>query len=272
MTSVSGWRSWFIPPAISSWAGRRLGHKPQLDDSVGSWANAEGQSSGYSQQLIVDKVFQATTSVLQGNAAFERDSVTFSIPEYRWPVVAGLLSVAAREGDLRVLDFGGALGSSFWQHRDVLKGVAVSWAVVEQASFINAAKNLDQHEVRFFDSIKSAVQEISPNVILISSVLQYLPNPGETLQELLNTPANTLIIDRTPMSDTQTNIACIQAVPPTIYPASYPAWILSRSWLAQQLTDWDVVTEFGGIEPEGVTTRGIKFSWDGLMARRNTNV
>jgi putative methyltransferase (TIGR04325 family) len=228
------------------------------------------QSTGYDQQLILDRVTEATNTVLRGEAAFERDSITFANPEFRWPVIAGLLSVAARESELRVLDFGGSLGSTFWQHRPLLDGVEVRWAVVEQENFVNEGRKLDQQDVSFFESIDAAVREISPNVILISSVLQYMPDPGKILQELLSAQANTLIIDRTPMSDSVANIACIQVVPPSIYPASYPAWILSRDWLKRELTGWQLVTEFGGIEPAGVTTSGVSFSWDGLIARRNT--
>jgi putative methyltransferase (TIGR04325 family) len=236
---------------------------------VGSWENAVRQSTGYDQQLILDRVAEATNTVLRGEAAFERDSITFSNPEFRWPVIAGLLSVAAREGELRALDFGGSLGSTFWQHRPLLDGVEVSWAVVEQEKFVEEGRKLDQQDVRFFESIDAAVREISPNVILISSVLHYMPDPGKILQELLSAQANTLIIDRTPMSDSVANIACIQVVPPSIYPASYPAWILSRDWLKRELTGWQLVTEFGGIEPKGVTANGVSFSWDGLIARRN---
>jgi putative methyltransferase (TIGR04325 family) len=271
VTSAASWKAWVIPPAISSWAGRQLSRNSPLDDSVGSWAHAVQQSSGYNQQLIAEKVFQSTTAVLRGDAAFERDSVTFPTPEYRWPVIAGLLSVAAREGDLRVLDFGGSLGSTYWQHRDLLEGVQVSWAVVEQENFVSAAKDLEQHDIKFFNSIDSAVRDTSPNAILISSVLQYLPDPDLILQELLNTPANTLIIDRTPMADIQENVACIQVVPPSIYPASYPAWIVSRSWLTRELHAWEIIAEFDGIEPRGVTAGGIAFGWDGLIARRKSH-
>ena len=89
--------------------------------------------------------------------------------------------------------------------------------------------------------------------------------------ELLATPANTIIIDRTPISSAKTNIACLQVVPQHIYSGSYPAWVFSRDWLHDQLAGWEIVAEFAGIEPAGKTQSGVEFQWDGLIARRITN-
>ena len=271
MNSAGTWRSWLIPPAVSTWAHKRLGHSIEFDDSHSTWALAEQNSSGYSNRDIIQQVSDSTAAVLRGDAVFERDGVMFTQSEYRWPVVAGLLSVAAREGSLRVLDFGGSLGSLFWQHRSLLDGVNTTWGVVEQAGFVKAGKELDQDQVTFFDSIQSANAELSPNVVLLSSVLQYLPDPGSVLEELLQTQANTLILDRTPMSNELENTVCIQKVPRHIYSASYPAWVFSRRWLFNNLSQWEIVAQFPGIEPETTTSAGISFAWDGFIARRKSH-
>lgn len=271
MNSSAAWRSRLIPPAVSSWARNRFGYSIKFDDSHRTWALAEQHSSGYDKDNIIQQVSGSTAAVLRGEAIFERDGVMFSQPEYRWPVVAGLLSVAAREGSLRVLDFGGSLGSFFWQHRSLFQGINTTWGVVEQPGFVSAGKQLAQGEVTFFDSIESANTEISPNVVLLSSVLQYLPDPGIVLEDLLRTQANTIILDRTPMSDESENTVCIQVVPRHIYSASYPAWVLSRSWLFNNLSQWEIVAQFPGIEPESRTSSGISFAWDGLIARRKSH-
>ena len=268
MSSNANWRSWVIPASVSAWASRHSGQQTIFDDSFGSWTEAERASGGYNHQKILDQVTSATTEVLAGNACFERDGITFPLPDFRWPLIAGLLSVAAREGSIRVLDFGGSLGSTFWQHRSLLHGIDTTWAVVEQPEFVLAGQQLDQSEVRFFNTIQSATAEMSPNVVLLSSVLQYLPDPDSVLNELLRTQASTIILDRTPMSEAVENIPCIQQVPKNIYSASYPAWVFSRQWLQHQLADWEIVAEFPGIELPSVTKHGVAFSWDGLIARR----
>jgi putative methyltransferase (TIGR04325 family) len=271
MNPNASWRSWVIPPAISAWANNRLGNAIRFDDSCGTWESAAKSSGGYKQQEIIRKVQASTAAVLRGEALFERDGVLFNYPDYRWPVAAGLLSVAARDGSLRVLDFGGSLGSTYWQHRNLFRGVDIEWGVVEQSEFAQAGKQLEQNEVRFFESIQAASTEIFPNVVLLSSVLQYLPDPYTVLEELLRTQANTLIIDRTPVSEESENIACIQKVPRDIYPASYPAWVFSRSWLLNQFSGWDLVAQFDGIEPTSTTSSGISFSWDGFITRRKSH-
>lgn len=271
MTGEHHWRQWVIPPALSAWAARRNRDSIEFDDSVGTWHSASAASSGYSTRTIVEQVCSATQSVIDGKVAFERDGVTFSSPEYRWPVLAALLNVAAREGELRVLDFGGSLGSTFWQHQKFLTDIGVKWGVVEQPDFVSAGKSLKQNSIEFFESIAECQRTIAPNVVLLSSVLQYLSEPDFTLSELLESSANTLIIDRTPMSDSDANIPCIQRVPAHIYRASYPAWIFSRQWLITQLKDWSIKANFEGIEPEGVTTSGLHFSWNGLIAERSSH-
>jgi putative methyltransferase (TIGR04325 family) len=265
------WRSWVVPPGVSEWASRRSGHVTQFNDTPGSWVAAQAHSSGYHADAIVSRVVASTEAVLRGNAAFERDGVTFAATDYRWPILAGLLEVAAREGELKVLDFGGSLGSVYWQHRGFLSGLDVSWGVVEQEGFVTAGKKLDQSSIQFFTSITEYLHTETPNVILLSSVLQYLPHPEQTLSELKATGASTIIIDRTPVSDSQANVPCVQVVPSHIYSGSYPAWIFSRSWLRDQWAEWEIVAEFDGIEPPGRTKNGVHLTWEGLITRRKNN-
>ncbi len=60
---------------------------------------------------------QATRKVVAGEAVYERDSVVFDHLEYAWPLLACLLQIAAERRSLRVIDFGGSLGSSWRQNR-----------------------------------------------------------------------------------------------------------------------------------------------------------
>jgi putative methyltransferase (TIGR04325 family) len=260
-----------VPTGVSEWAALRSRHRTQFDDSCDTWQAAQSQSSGYNANEILIKVKKGTEAVLRGDAAFERDGVVFDSPDYRWPVLAGLLEVAAREGKLNVLDFGGSLGSVYWQHRKLFTDVKVSWGVVEQTEFITAGKGLNQSSVDFFPNTADYLESFTPNVVLLSSVLQYLPNPEQTLRELLATPATTVIFDRTPMSAADSNIPCLQIVPQHIYTGSYPAWVFSKDWLRTQLAGWEIIAEFDGIEPAGRTKKGVHFAWDGLIARRKNN-
>ncbi|MFM7865946.1 MAG: methyltransferase, TIGR04325 family, partial [Planctomycetaceae bacterium] len=106
----------------------------KFEGDYSCWQEAVDCSTGYAAEDIAAKVLQTTLQVLNGRFAFERDSVVFVLPEYNWPLLSCLLGAAAvHDGHLRVLDFGGALGSVFLQHRQWFgKLPRVDWRVVEQ--------------------------------------------------------------------------------------------------------------------------------------------
>jgi putative methyltransferase (TIGR04325 family) len=196
--------------------------------------------------------------VKRGEAAFERDSVVFDRLEYAWPVTAGLMWAAASSGGrLHVLDFGGALGSSYFQNRALLATLPDTlWNVVEQAHYVAAGRrHVEDGCLRFHETIDGAVAASAPNVILLSSVLQYLQAPFETLAALADTPASYLIIDRTPFTNAARDALVIQRVPPEIYAASYPMWVLSEdTFLRRACKRWQLVAQYQS--PEGEVRAG----------------
>ena len=68
----------------------------------------------YAAINILERVANSIQKVRRGEAAFERDGVAFPREDYRFPLLATLMYVVARERRLTVLDFGGSLGSSFF--------------------------------------------------------------------------------------------------------------------------------------------------------------
>lgn len=252
------------PPVVSRALQRRSPHVIRFEDDVTGWDDAVQRSTGYDEASILQSVRTATEAVLRGGAAFERDGVLFAAPEYRWPVLGALLAQAARDGSLRVLDFGGSLGSTFWQYRHLLEGVSTEWAVVEQPAFVAAGRALDQHAVTFHETIAEAAEAVQPNAVLLSSVLQYLPAPHATLSELTGVGARTLVLDRTTMTDLDEDRASVQVVPASIYSARYPAWLLSRRALLADLEEWTLLDEFAGIEPATESSSGVPIDWLGM--------
>ena len=251
------------PPALWRWA-RRFSRYGWSGDYA-SWADAVRASEGYGAPQILDKVTQATTEVLEGRAAFERDGVAFEEPEVRWPLVACLLFAAARQGGrLTVLDFGGSLASTYLQHRDLLGGVpSVQWCVVEQAQFVARAAQLRfPPEVSFFTSLEACAGHNPPDVILLSSVLQYLPSPYDTLRQLLALGAPFVVLDRTPTLEGGRDRLTIQRVPPRIYRAIYPSWFLSRQKLADAFhPDHQLIAEFESLDRANIDGRFLGMLW-----------
>lgn len=265
-------KNW-MPPTLLRWMRQiRLGSGGvgiRFDGDFDNWEEAAAQCTGYDAVEILAKVLAATKMVKRGEAAFERDSVLFDEIEYSWPVLAGLLWAAARNGGrLNVLDFGGALGSSFFQNKVFLQSIAeVQWNVVEQLHFVEAGlEHIQDRQLQFYRTIEDCVAVNQPNVILLSSVLQYLESPIEVLEKLQHVGATCLIIDRTPFSNESTNKIVAQRVPSSIYHGSYPMRIFSLSKLMNILKpDWQLTAS--SLSPEGFTrsTSGIEFSFQSLL-------
>jgi len=206
--------------ANSAWSG-----------DYSTWDAAARASSGYADLGILEKTRLATARVRDGIAAFERDSVTFGRTEYSYPLLAGLLRAAAADGGrLSVLDFGGALGSSYYQCRAFLAGIGeMQWSVVEQPAHVacGRAEFSDEH-LSFFETIEACLASRRPNVLLLSSVVQYLPQPYEFLRDAVGYGFSSIIVDRTPFVTGPRDRLTVQRVPAWIYDASYPCWLLSE--------------------------------------------
>lgn len=265
-------RDWF-PPAVVRLIRRRQGTQQdgglRFEGDFVSWEEASAQCTGYDAEDILAKVLAATLKVKRGEAAFERDSVLFDEVEYAWPVLAGLMWAAARNGGkLNVLDFGGALGSSYFQNRKFLQTLPeVRWNVVEQSHYVEAGrKYIQDDKLRFYQTIEECLSENQPNVILLSSVLQYLESPIELIGKLNKVGASCLIVDRTPFSVNGKDKLTVQKVPAAIYSASYPMWIFSLSKFKQLLEEnWCFVAS--NLSPEGYaqTANGVEFSFQGML-------
>ncbi len=261
-------REW-LPPGATRIVDRLRGSAIRFEGNYTTWADASSKCAGYDTASILDKVLDATLKVTRGEAAFERDSVPFSDFEYAWPMLTGLMWAAARNrGVLNVLDFGGSLGSSFFQNRKFLNSLPmVRWGIVEQANFVRTGQKYFQTEqLRFYHSIESYLLDNSPNVVLLSSVLQYLPQPYEVLDKLSSCREACLIIDRTSFSTQFVDRLVIQKVPATIYFGSYPMWIFGRSHFRNLLEEnWSILATTSCPEGTFKTADGLRFEFEGLI-------
>ena len=225
-------RDW-LPPVLVRWFRQVCGGGGiRLEGDFATWAEANSHCTGYDAEEILAKVLASTLKVKHGEAAAERDSVLFDQIEYAWPVLAGLMWAAARTGGrLSVLDFGGALGSSYFQNRSFLQTLPdVRWSVVEQPHYVEAGrKYIQDDQLRFYKTLEECLAENQPNVILLSSVLQYIERPYELLDKLGKINLKHIIVDRTPFVDGEENKLVIQRVPKWIFPATLPAWLLSEN-------------------------------------------
>ena len=153
-----------------------------------SWEEAAQASSGYAAPVILEKTRAALLRVKNGEAAYERDSVTFATIDYEFPLLACLLRAAAEHDNrLSVLDFGGSLGSTYFQCRSFLAPLKeLRWSIVEQpAHVLCGQRDFANEQLRFYESVESCLRVERPQVLLLSGVLQCLPKPYVVLEDLI---------------------------------------------------------------------------------------
>jgi putative methyltransferase (TIGR04325 family) len=243
--------------------GRRGSHKSlnQFSDEYASWGQAKRAATGYDFLPIFQKGLEATRLVRDGLAIYERDTVIFDQREIFYPLLSWLLFAASlNNGSLRVLDFGGALGTSYFQNKPFFSGLReVFWGVVEQYQYIDIGRaEFATSELKFYESSKECVEEITPNLLLLSSVLQYLEEPYKELDKLLKLDIPFVIIDRMMAHHFEGDRIVVQTVPPSIYEASYPVWLLSIYNIEKCIksNDYEIVSVF---EPHPGTFFGPKY-------------
>jgi len=214
-----------------------------------SWDEARRESSGYDDHAVLEHTARAMRAVRDGQASFERDGVLLEQPELPLPLLAGLLRAAAEnDGVLDVVDFGGALGSTYFAVRHFLAPLrAVRWRVVDlpetvalgRAEFTNA-------ELTFHASLDEAG---AAPVLLLSGSLQFLPEPHAFLEQALARPFSTIVLDRTFVTGGTRDRLTVQHVPAWIYPASYPAWFFQEPGLRAHFTPaWELLAAFNALD------------------------
>lgn len=244
----------WLPPIVTEYISRMQGRAFSFDGPYSTWEEAHNHCTGYASNAILARVLEASLKVARGEAVWERDSVTFDHIEYSWPVTAGLMWAAARTGGrLAVLDFGGALGSSWFQHRKFLSVLPdVRWDIVEQPHYVAAGReHLQENGLRFWSSIEDCASVTASNVVLLSGVLQCIPDPQLLLTRLTQLKPLVVILDRVPyVHSGGAETILVQKTPAHIYPATYPCRFFNEENLIQTLSDlgYELVEVFPAID------------------------
>lgn len=235
-----------------------------------SWAAARAASRGYDDEVIFEKTLEAARAVREGRAVWERDTVLFHEPSYHQPLLEALRHAAAANGGrLFLMDFGGAFGSTWWQHREALAELReVSWSVIEQPRFVAAGrKEFAAGPLRFFETIDLCCANERPDVALLSSVLPYLEQPHLLLEDIVARGFRHVIIDRTGFVNRGRDRLTVQRVPPSIYSASYPCRFFDREKLLRPFgRDWRIVSEWPVFDQADIAAeyRGLALEKIGL--------
>jgi putative methyltransferase (TIGR04325 family) len=263
-------RRW-IAPGLRDIFNRMTGHAIVYEGEFKRWQDAEAAAGGYDDDALVSRLEAAALAVGTGGVAWEQDGVTHDHVPADLPQLACLAQVAlSHDGHLSVLDFGGGLGSSYRQCRTHLHGLrSLQWHIVEQPRLVAAGRSrMEDGTLRFHDTIAQTVAQASPKIALLSSVLQYLPEPYAVLDELIAAGLDFLLIDRHPCSFGAECIT-VQKIPPRLYAASYPSWLFDRAKMWTKLADaYEPLLEWPGKDPSIRGRNGLGAYFVGGFWRR----
>lgn len=234
-----------------------------------NWQEAKELTDTYDDSVILEKVKQALLRVKSGEAVYERDSVLFNEIQYSWPLLSALMWIAMKNnGVLRVADFGGSLGSSYFQNRKFLAGASdLQWNIIEQENFVTCGQQYFQdNQLHFFYTFEQMIaRQGLPDLLLLSCVLPYLEKPYEILIRLMQYKIPYILVDNTYFNYEPRDRICVQLVPPEIYKASYPCWMLNYDTVKKTLSDtYTLISEhqndsFIFLDGKKIQYRGLLF-------------
>ena len=227
-----------IPPIIFFMLNKIRIKKYGWKGEYKTWAQAKNDSTGYDTNTILQAVKESSLKVKNGQAIYERDSVLYDEIHYSWPLLASILLCATKNGKLNVVDFGGSLGSTYFQNKKFLDKInKVDWSVIEQKHFVDTGnEEFEDERLHFYHDFKTCMKEQKNDIILLSSVLQYIEKPYILLDNILQYNFEYIVIDKTPFSLDNEDHIKLQVVSPNIYEACYPSWLFSEKSLIEYFT------------------------------------
>ena len=232
-----------------------------------TWKDTVNASTGYNTNEIIKKVKHSLLKVKSGEAIYERDSVLFDKIHYSWPLLTCLLWIASQKGNrLNLIDFGGSLGSSYFQNRKFLVHLKeLKWNIIEQEKMVECGKKYFENEyLKFYFSLDDCIKEQNPDAILLSSVIQYIEKPYGLLKKIINYGLEFIIIDRTAFVKGDKDRLTVQKVSPKIYKASYPAWFFSETKFLKSFEGrYELIEEFNALDRANISS-----TYKGYIFRR----
>lgn len=237
-----------------------------------NWTDASLNSTGYDTEEIIDKTLQSALRVKNGQALFERDTVLFDKPDYNWPVLSILFYLSSVDNySLNLIDFGGSLGSTYFQHLPMLKHLKkIKWNIVEQTKVADLGnKYFKNQNLAFFDDLDRCYQKAKSPVIYISGTIQYLQNPYEFINKIIKIGFEHIIFDRTTFIYSQSDKIFIQKVFPSIYRASYPIWFFNYNKFIKPFSShYKIMAEFDSYADSSRKINNHHAYWRGIWFKK----
>lgn len=244
----------FAPPILKTL--KNYSFKNGWKGNYKNFASAQKRCEGYDNEHILKRISLTTAKVKNGEAVYERDGILYDDIQINSPLLNNLLRISA-ENDykLTVVDFGGSLGTSYYQNIPFLKHLKeINWCIIEQAHYVDEGKAAFENEqLKFYHTIEDCLKEHpKPHLLLLSNTLQYTEHPYSLLKKLQGFEIPYLLLDYVGYNPRKKDRMTVQYVPPVFYgiKASYPCLFFNRSKLENQLKEnYNKVYEFNCDSP-----------------------
>ena len=124
--------------------------------------------------------------------------------------------------------------------------VQLHWSVVEQENYVRCGKEFfEGKNLKFHFTIEESMKARKADVLLLSSVVQYLEKPHEFLEAIKQYQFKYILIDRTAfIKADRPDRLTLQVVPPEIYEAHYPAWFFNEKRFLEHFEGYEIKMEF----------------------------
>lgn len=239
-----------------------------------SWAEASSRASPIDPAALAafaERYRQLCRRLTRREIAFARDGVAFDQPQYPLSLLAFILrALLENRGVLNLVDFGGFLGTTYFQARDFLRPAReVLWTVVELPHLVEIARTeLQEGPLRFRDSLREALAE-SPNVVLLSGVAQNLPDPISIFREVRQSAPDWVLFDRTVVIESPASRIALQSVMRQGTEVSWPVRLFSRSeLLADWTSSYEPIAEFASYCDPVEFIDDLKIDYRGFALKR----
>jgi putative methyltransferase (TIGR04325 family) len=197
-----------------------------------TWTKAVRLTTGYDKEHILEKVKTIHSAMKNSYLCNSGGEDIRYVRQYAWEVCAILLWIANQnKAHLNVLDFGGSLGTLYYQHNPFFNTLKMQWSVVEQPHYVKVGKaEFEDEKLKFFFSVEDCLREMRTPIhcAVFGSVLQYLEEPHAILADVFKHKIRYILITRTGFTLNKPDRITIQKVPKSYYDASYPCRIFEE--------------------------------------------
>ena len=241
-----------IPPIFLSFRSEIVWNRVNV-----SFDECKSKCTGYDSVKLAETCLSSIERVMHDNSVFERDGVILAKRDLNLGLLSSLLYIRNNEADMIVIDFGGSFGSSYFQNRDFVKLDSKNWLIVEQKIYVDVARKSEiQNVFSFYANLEDAITKENVNVVLLSSVLQYVERPIELIKYIRDKKIKYIILDRTSFTLDEPTFLTKQSVKVHEIKSSYPCWFFSMDEVKNILSEsYQLIYEWSSIDVANVPSQ-----------------